>query len=335
MPVLRSSVLRPALAAWTVGSLALGASACSSDDEAEPADDAAMTEASSVATRDEATLDPLTDSPGGDADDPGTATTGTVDAETTAAGTTGGTPDEAGSATVVTDSADEPGAATVPGGTAEGSDAGTVPVGSAVAPDDFQIDSSDVDDEPVCRAFADVFNVIIGVSLVEAFAGFGEEMEAELGSGDETESTEPGDGAAGEPATETAEVALYPSLLDDIEVLEDEAPSEVNDAFDAFFERVRAVPPILEEAGFTSDEIDELARVVDVSFDQPDAADEAPFEEDDPRLAEAASLLLEREGSFADVGDSTLSSDGDEADAVAEEFFGTRCPTLSSTLEQM
>ena len=197
---------------------------------------------------------------------------------------------------------------TVGGGTTPvGSDPGANPI-TEIFPADA------IDDVPFCQAYAEFFQVFIGISLASSFGGLDPEANPDGGA-------------------ELLEVFLYPSVVDDVGVMRDTAPDAVLSFFTPIFARVDRAVPALEAAGFTSAEIDEIraggADVTETGDVEGDFAD-------DPRVDVAVDSFRTENGTLDDVlanldgGDEADAASGDGADA----FFRSECPNLSTALDE-
>jgi hypothetical protein len=174
--------------------------------------------------------------------------------------------------------------------------------------------SDEVDDVPFCQAYAEYFEVFVGIAFAASFAEFDPE------GGDDFQ-------------PELLEVFLYPAVVDDVEVIRETAPPEVLEFFEPLFERAERAVPALEDAGFTQTEI-EVIRADEASADN--AADIAADFEGDPRIDVAVESFVAENGALIDSLD-VLDGDGaGDPDAdVADAYFRETCPELSSALDQL
>jgi hypothetical protein len=171
--------------------------------------------------------------------------------------------------------------------------------------DPFAIfDPANIDDAPFCQSYGSVFGVLIGIS----FAGGFDALDPENA-----------------PTAETYEMVAYPTVLDDVAVLESTAPAIMLTAFRPLFERINSAPGYLSAVGFSDGEIATLVAAENIQLD----------ENLDPRLAEAGALLAADLGPFAEVFDSIEGPASPEDEADFEAFFTTTCPMLATAFDDI
>ena len=180
--------------------------------------------------------------------------------------------------------------------------------------DDVEFFPADaVDDVPFCRAYADFFQVFVGVAFATSLAEF--ELEGEVSN---------------DFRPEVLEVFLYPSVVDDIAVMRDTAPDDILDFFEPLFVRADGSIAALEEAGFTAAEIDAI-RAAGEAADAVDGVDDEFA--DDPRVDDAVDAFLAQHGALLDALDELDETAGEGADDPAQDYFDETCPELSAALD--
>jgi hypothetical protein len=218
------------------------------------------------------------------------------------ASTSSGPADTASTQTAVTGPAVTEPVATEPV-TTERSDS-TDPVSTEAAPVGIE-----VDDDPVCQAFARVFAAQFFQGLTEAFGG-------------------------GEGASEKIELYFAPALAPDVVVIRTQAAAE----FQPFptLARLEAATVALTAGGFTEEEQAALATAADDSIDDvlsgrvPDTDSVAVAPDAETKLSTAAETFL------ADVGtvDEFFQAKADpEAEAAFTAALSAQCPTLVASFE--
>ena len=177
--------------------------------------------------------------------------------------------------------------------------------------DDDEFDGAfapeNVDDSDYCRAYADFFSTFLALLLD---AGFFDAADASAT-----------DAAV---SVEVVEVALAPSLVAPVGTMIAEGPPEAAVVFAGVVARLDEAISALRDAGFDDGEIEALASGDGV----PESAGDAG-----PRFVEAARLLVERDGTFADHS-SGLDAEVDPAAAEANDrAFVAACPRLDAAFD--
>lgn len=181
-----------------------------------------------------------------------------------------------------------------------------------------------IDDIPVCQAYASFFSSFVTVAFAGAFAEFGDPVGEAVDDGSVPEGSEPDDETADDEAiAELLEVVLYLDVADDAQLLRDELPESLSSAIEPMLERAIAVPGIMQDAGFSDDEIDQIIQVTKTGGELES------IEDDDPRLTDAAEAMVAEFGPFADALEALDSTNG-ATDAEGTAYLESTCPKLAA-----
>ena len=310
---MRSARLVPLVAVLSL-SLASGCvGSSSSNAEIDIADDTATTEPAAASDDTTAAADETDGAPvtvGSDENADSDAGSDAADTSATTGSTGGdGSPEGSGDGDDVTGTSGdattgEPTSATVVDSSVT---SGSVDIEVFEGFDPFEglFDPENVDDSDYCRAYADFFSAYLPLLLAVGFDELGDSP------------------AEGEDSIEVAEVALAPSLVEPVRIMIEDGPPEAATVLDPVAERVDAGVTALRDAGFDDDEIDALAAGDGV----PESSDDV-----DPRLVEAAALLVERSGPFATFGEETDDSVDPAVEEANDRALAAACPKLDAAL---
>lgn len=175
---------------------------------------------------------------------------------------------------------------------------------STTEPDQAAVEGIEVDDVPVCQAFANVFAASFFQSLAGAFGGE-------------------------EGAVEKIELYFAPALAPEVVVIRTQGAPE----FQALptLARVDAGIAALTAGGFSDEELAELAASGGDSIASVLAGIEPDLESVGPAPDAEAKLTAATDAFLADVGtiDEYFAANADEtAEAAFNEALSTQCPTL-------